>query len=173
MSGTNSAQSDPTTPTPTASARRRWWLMPGLVVVGLAGIGAAVEMAHFDAAAANLPSPAVAALSHIRFFDAAGTTPTPALNAASTSPASAARSESPEARLMTVFDLLDRHMLDDALQASLALEEDQPNFKLAHLVRATLLSARAARPVDALAKPGPQAEALDGLLLEADRKSVV
>jgi hypothetical protein len=49
---------------------------------------------------------------------------------------------SPEARLIAVYRLIAAHHLDAALQAADALGRSYPNFKLAQLVRADLMSAR-------------------------------
>jgi murein L,D-transpeptidase YafK len=74
----------------------------------------------------------------------------------------------PEDRLSKVFEAIEAHRFDDALNRVDALIRDYPNFRLAHLVRGDLLLARA-RPLETfgnVAKTVP-AEKIDGLREEA------
>lgn len=58
--------------------------------------------------------------------------------------APAALQGSPEARLIGIYQLIAAHQLDQALYAADQLTREWPTFKLAHLVQADLLAARAA-----------------------------
>lgn len=51
---------------------------------------------------------------------------------------------SPESRLISIYRLIAAHRLDEALNAAESLTRESPNFKLAQLVYADLLSARSA-----------------------------
>ncbi|MBT9595810.1 MAG: L,D-transpeptidase family protein [Vitreoscilla sp.] len=64
---------------------------------------------------------------------------------------------SPESRLIAIYRLVARHELDDALVASTALVQSHPNFRLAQLLHADLLAARAA-PLAAWGGAVPEAE---------------
>jgi murein L,D-transpeptidase YafK len=82
--------------------------------------------------------------------------------------AGARAAPTPEDRLSAVFEAIEANRLDEAMQRVDALIQDNPNFRLAHLVRGDLLLARA-RPLETfgnVAKTVP-AEKVEGLRNEA------
>lgn len=74
---------------------------------------------------------------------------------------------SPEARLLAVYRLVGRGRLDDALAASSALVAQWPHFRLAQLVHADLLAAKAG---GLAAWGGGEGRELPGLLAEAQQR---
>jgi hypothetical protein len=72
-------------------------------------------------------------------------------------PAAAALAGRPESRLIAIYRLVADHELDDALEASTALVQSHPNFRLAQLLHADLLSARTA-PLTAWGGAVPEGE---------------
>src|SRR5688572_11756122 len=82
--------------------------------------------------------------------------------------AAVAATPTPEDRLSRVFDSIEANRLDEAMQRVDALIRDNPNFRLAHLVRGDLLLARS-RPLQTfgnVVKTVPS-EKVDGLREEA------
>jgi murein L,D-transpeptidase YafK len=87
----------------------------------------------------------------------------PTSNAASTKPSAAPQTIATERLLAQVFEALDQHKMDLALQRVDALIAARPNYRLAHLIRGDLLLART-RPISGFASgvraPGDKVEDL-------------
>ncbi len=87
----------------------------------------------------------------------------PTSNAASTKPSVAPQTVATERLLAQVFEALDQHKMDLALQRVDALIAARPNYRLAHLIRGDLLLART-RPISGFASgvraPGDKVEDL-------------
>ena len=87
----------------------------------------------------------------------------PASNAATTKPSAAPQTVATERLLAQVFEALDQHKMDLALQRVDALIAARPNYRLAHLIRGDLLLART-RPISGFASgvraPGDKVEDL-------------
>lgn len=87
----------------------------------------------------------------------------PASNAATTKPSVAPQTVATERLLAQVFEALDQHKMDLALQRVDALIAARPNYRLAHLIRGDLLLART-RPISGFASgvraPGDKVEDL-------------
>lgn len=87
----------------------------------------------------------------------------PASNAATTKPSAATQTVATERLLAQVFEALDQHKMDLALQRVDALIAARPNYRLAHLIRGDLLLART-RPISGFASgvraPGDKVEDL-------------
>jgi len=87
----------------------------------------------------------------------------PTSNAASTKPSAAPQTVATERLLAQVFEALDQHKMDLALQRVDALIAARPNYRLAHLIRGDLLLART-RPISGFASgvraPGDKVEDL-------------
>jgi hypothetical protein len=112
--------------------------------------------------------PAVKAPSpHLRLADEKSATRAPRPSSA----AAASRTQAPEGRLLAVYRAVATGHMDDALAIADALAQDHPNFRLAQLVRADLLAARAAPLADfggaAPAIVQQDDSSLNGLRLEA------
>lgn len=82
----------------------------------------------------------------------------------------AQRPGTPEARLIAAYRLLAQARLDDALQATQALVNDQPNFRLAHLFYADLLMTRSGQPAAFASTQAPGGEELANLRQEAAQR---
>lgn len=78
-----------------------------------------------------------------------------------------ARHGSPEARLIAIYRLVGRGQLDEALAGSTALVGELPNFRLAQLVHADLLAAKAGALT---AWGGGRSGELPGMLAEAQQR---
>lgn len=117
----------------------------GAVLLGTAGLLALGLMSATDSRGLSgwsLPDQARKAA-----WQAAGPAIRLADDTAPTAPAqvpAAALQGSAEARLIAAYRLVGEQRLDEALAASAALAEDHPNFRLAQLLHADLLAARAA-----------------------------
>lgn len=150
-----------------------------VLLVGIAGVLALPAARHADAAATERrsskqpePQPAVKApaSAHLRLADDTASPPArrPSPSAAA---AAASRTQAPEGRLLAAYRAVAAGRMDDALAIADALAQDHPNFRLAQLVRADLLAARAAPLTDfggaAPAIAQQDDSSLSGLRLEA------
>lgn len=110
-----------------------------LAVLLLSSIGPRSLLSAAAKSSAGTPLPALATLeaaqpSRLRLADD---------EAAPQALPEAAMAGSPERRLIAIYRLVAANQLDSALQAADALVQSQPTFKLAQLLRADLMSARA------------------------------
>ncbi|WP_374676537.1 murein L,D-transpeptidase family protein [Ideonella sp.] len=143
--------------------RGRGMVLLGIVAALAAGLLSATDLPRRGWAAdpATLDDALPNALHGLPLRLADETPPAPA------AAASEAMQGSPEARLLAVYRLIGRGRLDEALVASGALVAQWPHFRLAQLVHADLLAARAG----ALgAWGGGQGRELPGLLAEAQQR---